>query len=339
MFSKEWIQTARERSITEIALLLGLGIRHNRLGPCPSCGVEQERGNRRGIVGIFRNRTRWKCNGCGASGDSLELVALAKLGKPTSALNRDGWKELHLWFEGTPLPSAPSFVLPPPPDYPPLEKVTALWQNCGALPGSLHHTIALPGLSGRVCTWLKEERGLGTELVGALDLLRVAPTRKTTDLLPGWPWIAVLPLVEATGTIRSFRFRSVESQKTGPKSRTPTGYAAAGLVLACPMGRALLAGRTDVDGIHWNGRVELVEGEPDYLTLAAHPRRITQGQTFAVLGWMGSDGLPAEVARRLTAKTKIRIFPHQDTNGAGEHAAARTAERLAHVIDVRKAVL
>lgn len=79
-----------------------------------------------------------------------------------------------------------------------------------------------------------------------------------------------------------------------PKSRTPTGFGAAGLVLADPMGRALLGrvsdGRVSMrtqDGEEaiWDGRVLLVEGDTDWLIWAAHPRRVRGGQSYAVLGY------------------------------------------------------
>ena len=104
----------------------------------------------------------------------------------------------------------------------------------------------------------------------------------------------------------------------GPKSRTPTGFEAAGLVLADPMGRALLGrgagGRVsmraqDGEEVGWDGRVLLVEGDVDWLTWSAHPRRVRGGQTWAVLGYTSGAWSRAH-AERLPEDCTV-IIRHQ----------------------------
>ena len=115
-----------------------------------------------------------------------------------------------------------------------------------------------------------------------------------------------------------------------PKSRTPTGFEAAGLVLADPMGRALLGrgadGRVsmraqDGEAAVWDGRVLLVEGDADWLIWAAHPRRVRGGQSYAVIGYTSGAWGRAH-AERLPSGCTV-IIRHQ-----GDHAGLAYERRI-----------
>ena len=55
-----------------------------------------------------------------------------------------------------------------------------------------------------------------------------------------------------------------------------------------------------------------------------------------LLAFVGSEGLPKEVAARIPEGAEVVIWPHQDRNGAGEKAADRTISRLSHVKTIKK---
>jgi hypothetical protein len=368
----EWLGAAKSRPLVDVAAGLGLSVRRDRAGPCPACGAESENRVRRPPVGILRSGG-WCCNSCGAAGDGPDLVAWKLTGGPSSGLDRDGWRAVREWFGGGPgRPVEPSIGRAlPPPDYPPVGPLAGFWCGLvrfGAVTGAVHPPVAPPEVdlvdfwhrwaeegrppfwesaeTGRaaVASWLVS-RGILPDMVALLDLVRVAPRTsaplwKGGPLAPGWPWCAVLPLVDATGLVRSVLFRAVADPPPDlpAKSRALAGYARVGLVLADPMALALLSrqpGRdVSTDGVPWSGLVHVCEGEPDYLTLAAHPSRVTDGASYAVLGWLGSGGLPEEVAARIPTSTEVHVWPHRDE--AGEGAALRTVDRLAHVTTIKK---
>jgi hypothetical protein len=97
------------------------------------------------------------------------------------------------------------------------------------------------------------------------------------------------------------------------------------------MARGLLAGkRADIAGFPWSGKVWIMEGEPDFLkmacTIAAHLRGKEAGP--ALLGFIGSGGLPPEIAARIPKDATVYLVPHQDKNGAGQKAMSETEKRL-----------
>jgi len=336
----EWINAAKSRDICEVAAALGLEVgRRGAIGPCPACGnARRGKGDRR--LAIVSIGLGWHCyaDGCGAKGDVVDLVSFLVLGKPSSEADREGWRALKTWFAGEGGRMVASPAGPPPPNYPPVSEVAALWESCLRLdgPGGVRRWPALH--------WI-DRRALDDRLVAALDLARVA--EEDTDggalRLPGWPWCLLLPLVDSTGLLRSVCCRAVVDPPPDMpvKSRALAGYQTGGLVLADPMAMALLSRRPGVavstGGVSWSGVVHIVEGEPDYLTLASHQKRVSDGlTTYAVLGWRGSNGLPEDVAARIPESAEVHIWPHQDKNGAGERAADLTIHRLPVNVTVKK---
>ena len=112
------------------------------------------------------------------------------------------------------------------------------------------------------------------------------------------------------------------------------GWHRAGLVMADPMGRALLAATGEPEPVdmragalvEWNGAVVICEGEMDFLTMATANRISEDHQTYAVLAIPGSDGLPPAIAARIPEWARVLVYPHRDS--AGAMAAARTLKVL-----------
>ena len=153
----------------------------------------------------------------------------------------------------------------------------------------------------------------------------------------GWPYCAVLPLWDSTGLLRSVLFRAV-AVYPGPKSLALKDWSRGGLVLADPMGRALLeaTGEPEPVDLHhdtgpvvWNGVLCLCEGEMDFLTVATQDTRIQDGQTYAVLGTPGASGLSPAIAARIPPGTEVFLYPHGDQSGGDWRR--RTLAQLAQV--------
>jgi len=322
---ENWIAAAKARPLSDVAEALGLVLLHRRY-VCPSCHQED---NRRGSI-VGSRQSYWMCShtSCGAKGDTLDLVAWALLGRPSKGLDASGWAALRDWF-GAPTPTTAHPTLAPAgPEYPPLALVTEAWEAC--LPICNTHQNAPSPEVKAVQEWLWH-RKIDPWTVAALDMVRTAP-RPKGGLWHGWPWIAALPVFDATGLMRSFRMRAVEPHDR--KSLAPTGYSAAGLVLACPMAQGLLAGKqADICGFPWSGEVWIMEGEPDYLKMACTIAAGLRGKRTgpALFGFIGSGGLPPEIAARIPQAASVFLVPHQDRNGAGQEAAAKTCDRLRSV--------
>lgn len=332
----EWIAEARRRPVSEVAEALGLEVRRDRMGPCLACGDLREKSVRRLLVGIHRGSQRWTCNHCRISGDGVDLVAWKLLGKPARSLEAQQWNVVRTWFGGSGIPEKIRQPMELPPDYPPQADVLALWNQFAPLSGT----------EGDVEKWLRS-RGLQAPLVGDLDLVRVAPSTRPERLSAGlrrvqhwgWPWVAALPLYDATGAQRSILFRAVAPPPDWlpRKSLALRDYARVGLVLADPLGVALLAGRREHLGIGWDGRVLVCEGEPDLLTLAAHPDRVRNQKSFAVIGTVGAVALSKAVGRRIPAEATVLLCPDVDADGKGEKTMAQSrSDALSHVANVQK---
>ncbi len=343
MIAESWIEQANQQPLSEIAQALGLEVRRDRIGPCPACGERQERSVRRLCVGLVRGDRQWVCNRCGTGGDGVALVSWSTLGRATRGLDPEQWRALREWF-GDPRP-APQAVpgLPPQPDYPPQAEVIRLWGG-----------FRRPDLDSPVAGWLSERR-IDVARAAALDLVRESPQNSPVPLgagerrvqAPGWPWVAALPLWDCAGSLRSLVFRAVQAppEWLPRKSLALRGYARAGLVFADPLALGLLRGLSGVEakagdaGVRWDGKVFIVEGEPDFLTLATLPDRVSGGATSAVFGTVSATALLAAVGRRIPADAAVYLCPDQDE--PGRRAMHRTRqEALSHVdrvfsIDIR----
>ena len=318
---ENWIGGAKTRAVADVADTLGLQLLHRRY-VCPVCNaIHKGRGT------IDYSHTLWNCHhvGCDAKGDVLDLVAYALFSSPSKGLDQSGWAALRDWFGGGAAPVRSVPLVDPGPQYPSVDLVGAAWSECKPICNVYQEGHSSDVEAVQEWMW---GRGIDPWVVAALDMVRVAPRTKD-GLWHGWPWIAALPVYDATGVIRSFRQRAVIPCEK--KSLAPTGYSAAGLVLACPMARGLLAGkRADIAGFPWSGKVWIMEGEPDFLkmacTIAAHLRGKEAGP--ALLGFIGSGGLPPEIAARIPKDATVYLVPHQDKNGAGQKAMSETEKRL-----------
>lgn len=279
---------------------------------------------------------RVRCFGCELSGDVFNLIAAVRGWDTKNDFPRilEEAAELAGLFEileelrgrsgerrgPSPAPLRPKPLPPRAPErtYPPLSEVSALWRDTAPV-------TEIPG----VADYLRG-RGLDPEEIAQFDLARALPSAAP---LPRWasyrgdaaearPWVEIghqllLPVYDAKGGHRSVRAGRVTEGST-PKRLPPSGHLASGLVLADPLGVAMLSG----SGLR--GDLLVVEGEPDFLTWASLVAR--QNAPVAVIG-VGSGSWTREHARRVPGGTRVVIRTHRDP--AGDKYAAEIGFTLA----------
>jgi len=192
----------------------------------------------------------------------------------------------------------------PEPSYP--HDAQALWDDLAAVTDS---PVA--------CSMLRS-RSIDPDAVASRDLARVILDQR----IPRWAsyqgesWsvtghVLVLPVYDAAGELRSVRaWRVIPGES--PKRLPPGGHRATGLVLANAAALAILRGKSGPC------RVVVVEGEPDFCTLATR----TQDAVFGVL----SGAWTAEHAARVPLGSTVVIRTHCDK--AGDKYAEQVTKTL-----------
>jgi 5S rRNA maturation endonuclease (ribonuclease M5) len=85
-------------------------------------------------------------------------------------------------------------------------------------------------------------------------------------------------------------------------------------VLADPVGLALLRGHLEDDGVRWDGRVIIVEGEPDLWAYATAMSRLRNGASYAVFGHMAGAWTAAHAAR-IPDGARVLVDTDDDDDG------------------------
>lgn len=229
-------------------------------------------------------------------------------------------------------------------------------------------------------SWLSTYRGLSVDGISALDLVRVLPNHYRwprwvpTLGMDRAAWLQVyrlaVPTFTASGDLAALRFRAVD--RVGPRWTAPAGCRiedrngrtalvttvrgkdrelpkalasvgvghGAGLVMADPMALALLRGTREDDGVRWDGRVVIVEGEPDLWAVAASGsnriQRHADGlfKTFAAFA-VEAGSWTAELASRIPDRARVLIWT--DLDDAGDQYAAAVNASLTHRCDILRA--
>jgi hypothetical protein len=342
-----WIDAAKTVPVEQVAPALGRDVRRRSFGPCPACNADRRGGSdRRHPCGYGEG---WACFPCGAKGDALDLAALVLGGARLRDLTPEGKAEVRAWYAAQgwcdPDPGAsgapvavprrvPVVKVEPPPEYPPEAEVAALWAACGPLDTASIRDPAVP--------WLEERRGLDCRALGALDLARLLPLDPEAYPWPSWiPWLGMdrsewlrvyrlaVPMYDHRGALRALRFRAVthvrEPSPEGgmrwrdleipeaKKALAARGTTTRGLVLADPVGVALLRG--ELEGAPWDGRVVVCEGEPDLWTWSTRQRRgKADASTWATLGVVAGSWTE-DVAARVPDGARVVLRTHADPKG------------------------
>ena len=251
------------------------------------------------------------------------------------------------------MPSRVASLPPPPPPepepvYPPVGEVRAVWAALRGLDAGSSTDSALCWLE----RWRQLSLS-ALAVMDMVRLLPFSPdTISWPEWLP-WcgmsrpDWLLqyriAAPLYDHTGALRSLRFRAVDRVpefgdpiggdpieamglpkgmrwhdmgiKTSKKAINPKGYQVGGLVLADPLGVAVLRGEREHSGVAWDGRVVIMEGEADTWTTATSLRG---SSTYAVLGvgsgaW--SDAIAERVAGMVGTTGRVIVWTHSDPKG------------------------
>jgi hypothetical protein len=331
-----WWAEARARPMAAVARELGLRSTGGRgVTPCPACGADyRTAGDKRGAVYAGPDGG-WFCVRCNAKGSTIDLVAYRLTGgrldakNPASAGPVRAWYAARGWCE--PDPRADGVQVPPvarvpvPPAAPPEPpkratpaELEALWSQC--LPVGDHPEV-LAYLAHRV-------QGTKVAPIDAwrledLGLVRVLPR---TARVPSWAhgWIQgdyrlIVQTFDAAGQWAGVRGRYIGkgSPPDGrPKARAPTGLDAGGLVLACPLGRQILA--TGAIPAWWPKGTPLgilvCEGEPDWWRTCTRYSEAAETAP-AVLSLPGSGAWTAELAARIPSGADVVTCTDDDPGG------------------------
>lgn len=274
----------------------------------PSCSVQ-----RKG-AGLL-----WKCHGCDASGDVLDLVAAAR-GLSAERDFREVLVEaasvarLHTLVADlergeqtqprqAPPTMAQDVVSEPERPYPPSEDVDALWGKCVPVTANSE--------GGAFLTL----RGLDPERVFATGLVREIGVRTP---LPGWAsfrgqsWrdtghLLIVPMYGHDGVMRSVRASRVVDAES-PKRLPPGGFRASGIVMADDLALGMLRGTWKPE------RVVIAEGEPDFFSLATR----TGIEAHAHMGIVSGSWTP-EIAAKIPSGATVWI--RTDNDAAGDRYA------------------
>ncbi|MBL4850407.1 MAG: hypothetical protein JKY65_33230 [Planctomycetes bacterium] len=180
-------------------------------------------------------RGRFKCFGCGASGDALD--ALQELDELTWTQAADELRRFVGADSLDDLPPAPMVSPRPEPRRAPKEEVLALWDRSTRI-----------SRSGEARVWLRY-RGFDPERVATLDLCRWLPTAGFPpwagcgDRWKSWAdagYRVAFPTFDDEGQLAGLRGRPCVRRR--PKALPPCGVRSRGLLLANVEGVSLLQG-------------------------------------------------------------------------------------------------
>lgn len=325
MRGEHWIERHRSMQVPSTAQRLGNAVYRSRGASggsmaCPACGAARRHskaGDKRGAAGIRRDGRGWRCFQCDASGDALDLVSYALVGRRLRNADADQRAVVRAWLDDE-LPNAqpPAPAAPPRPlEYPDPDELRTFFESL--IPAEDDHQTAAY-LRGRgIRSAELETRTLGAVLPQGAAVPRFA--RFGARSWSETDFRLVLPLIDARGRAVSCLARAV-TRGGSIKSTAPTGYARAGLVLANSRGRALLKAGQWPD--HGARRVVITEGEIDFLIAACEE---PEHACPVVLGVTSGSWIP-ELASRIPNGTQVVIAT--DSDHAGDGYAAKIAASL-----------
>jgi hypothetical protein len=308
MIGGGWIAAVRAIPLGQVAADLDVAVERGHLFACRGCGRPDAK--------IYGAPTRWKCHGCGLSGDAVDLVAVVLTGEKLGAANgpaiRD-WYAARGWCEPVrgreirrveprPVPQRVDAHEARPVD---AGELRALWAECTRV-----------GLDAEVSRWLEGRLGAGA--ASRVSAGRLATALRLDAVTPRWAaqgrqsWASLgyrllVPMVDAAGMVRSVRARCVGQAREGmPKALPPTGFTQRGLVMASPGAVAMLK------GVGWPAEVVVAEGEPQWLAAClTWPGRAVLG----IVAGSWTDELAAKVP------TCASVLVVTDHDAAGDRYA------------------
>ena len=317
-----------------------------------------------GVYGAGRDRWRCQAGGCEAGGDAVALLAYVRCGEQPSA-GDPRWPAILAELRGADPVPVSRLAPRPPPVAAPVEgpdraEVAALWAACAPVDA----TPADPAARWlSVSRGLSVARIAALDLARVLPGLAYPWPRWVPSLgMDRAAWLAVYrlaaPVYNARGELAALRFRAVDryppdalnvpppgcriEDRNGrrvlvahvrgedrelPKALAARGVGkASGLVLADPLGVALLRGALEYEGVRWNGLVVIVEGEPNLWAYATRTGRVANGETFAAFGVEAGSWTAAHAAR-IPDGARVLVATDDDNTGDGYAATVNATLR------------
>ena len=287
----KWWDQVKERAVMEsvapkLALKPGRG---NSWGPCPACGQEKRSSNSgdgRGPIGAHPSKKGWVCHRCKVTGSVLDLVSWRLTGDRLDARSSDA-KDVRTWCAreglcedaqnatcGAPMvprrPLQPTIQPKPPTKHsrPVQHELTALWGTASSAV-DVWRTYDVAAFIERRADFQGDEDIAA--VLAELDVARVLPT---SYVWPSWwraswspSWRLAVRAHEADGTFVSLHARRIDNDDK-PKTRWPYQCSASGLIMASPIGGALLRGQSLKAECIW-----VVEGLTDLVAAELTARR------------------------------------------------------------------
>ena len=301
-----------------------LGLTVNRSGMTTCFSRPDLHANRDATPSTRIHEDGFYCFGCHSKGDAIDLVRHV-----TGCGFRDAVGKLEELF-GPVGPQRPGSNTAPSTRHPvrrrrinnpPSSQVDALWSNCCPV-SDLRPVV----------DWL-QSRSLDVAAVEDDDLIRGLPadTWRYAWAPPGHQ--AVVPVFDENGELATLRFRPFCGGKPRrPKELAARGFGFAG-VLANPLARLMLAGRSLGDGTSARNFIPTVglliaEGCPDFLTWCCNWNDGNDAAP-AVLGILAGSWTQAFADQVPDGTTVTVATHHDDGGGAGERFARDILTTLA----------
>ena len=358
----EWIERMRRANLLDAASALGFApelLRNpqKRGLPCPVCGAERRHTktrDKRGAVGPRPDGKGWRCFQCDASGDVLDFVAAQRHGKRWRELGSSAKTEVRdwclRWLGMSTLSSNYGDAVPrtrtspiissaeTPPTYPPPNEIEAFWNRCVRVD-------EVPAVAAYLAS-----TSIDAQIVADRDLARALHPDVSLSDLPSWThrplarnamssWaqdgrLLIVQQVDARGIVRSVLGRQVKATDSkAPKSLPPKGFERRGLVLACELGRQVLATGRRPEWWPDNQplRIEVCEGEKKWLLrITRKPAELAlrgdADECAPIVLGVVSGAWTNELAARIPDGSRLFVTP--DANNAGAEYATKILQSM-----------
>ena len=285
------------------------------------CPVHNERTPSCSVTNGPDGTLRFRCFGCGASGDALTLVAAAyqldttrDFKRVLSAAAQIAGYDLDAPDRAPPPPRRREI---PPPQRPDAGELARLWDACDSVAQLREHPY---DEDLRIVKFLAD-RGLHPGDLGVLDIARVTPPHDGDYDWPTWwpqvwarSWRIVTLAFEPDGTAASLHARAVDGST--PKTRWPLRCASSGLLFANKLGHKMLLGLRDPE------RILVTEGMTDFLSASVRVAR--EERAHAVIG-ITSGSAEALKKLRWPEGVNVAVYVHDDKAGERYEREVRAA--------------
>ena len=315
----KWFEQINQAGLQAIATALGLQIKRNMIGPCPSCSaVKRGSNDKRPPIGFNGNMKGWICHSCKQTGNVVDLIAYTIQGDRYRNLEKYERKAVMQWSIDNKLmineqaqvfkPLLSTFQLT---NQKPNEPVEVDTTSCFRWDATLYkqykNNLNNTDYGKRVLQFLTEERKLDINCIDFFDLGAMIDDNGYYHL--------VIPLKDQKNNVVNMRFRSVPKTKPLPDQKVKK------YIRSCQGRPMTLFNSYSLDHF-FDDSVLITEGEFDVMAyrVAGRSLNVVSTTTGAQSNW------PDEWLDMLEPFKNIYI--HYDNDQAGKDGALKLAEKL-----------